>query len=504
MSLQDLSNYNEPISQSQMEIRTEYVEPITSNTLKYTFRLDQAGYLDENSMLTFKLLANDGAGLYRTNVWNGALGSIKRVIFQVGDNILNDIQEVYKYATLKNMNISPTERNKKLGHYLGNQFHTHVVNSSSDVASDTYRGDGALPVYNTQDDVARVGTITTDIGRSGINFGKFDDGTNAGVNSGVISNNADNNQQYGIPLGFLIPAIRGQKIPLFLFQDQRILITVEFNTSEKYVNNLKASEIAYTTDGKVATAGANDVIPTQVRLVVDYIIMPSEIQNEVVEQTKKQGGYRLEFYDVVNVEKNIPTGTNGTIQSIEHRIGQNGREVHNIIMWKEGQASDLKVVGNNAKSSALLLGQHCRGFEEEEYNCEINGRDEFNEFKFNPVSQWNEVGEVLGSDFKVDRPMYCNDSNTSQTLLATRNDGLLGNMKPLCLSLRNGEPLLVGGGRQIGNYPIVWKWKRKCVNTAVQNCRKSNTTVKCNYFIEVSRVANIMNTGRGMNVVVSY
>ncbi len=262
MSLQDLSNYNEPISQSQMEIRTEYVEPITSNTLKYTFRLDQAGYLDENSMLTFKLLANDGAGLYRTNVWNGALGSIKRVIFQVGDNILNDIQEVYKYATLKNMNISPTERNKKLGHYLGNQFHTHVVNSSSDVASDTYRGDGALPVYNTQDDVARVGTITTDIGRSGINFGKFDDGTNAGVNSGVISNNADNNQQYGIPLGFLIPAIRGQKIPLFLFQDQRILITVEFNTSEKYVNNLKASEIAYTTDGKVATAGANDVIPT--------------------------------------------------------------------------------------------------------------------------------------------------------------------------------------------------------------------------------------------------
>ena len=100
MSLQDLSNYNEPIAQSQMDIRTEYVEPITSNSHKFTFRLDQSGYLDENSMLTFKLLAQDGTGKYRANCWNGVLGGIKRVIFQVGDNILNDIQEIYKYSTL--------------------------------------------------------------------------------------------------------------------------------------------------------------------------------------------------------------------------------------------------------------------------------------------------------------------------------------------------------------------------------------------------------------------
>ena len=506
MSLQDLSNYDEPISQSQMDIRTEYVEPITSNTHKFTFRLDQSGYLDENSMLTFKLLATDGTGKYRANVWNGALGGIKRVIFQVGDNVLNDIQEIYKYATLKNMNLPPLMRNKKLGHYLGNQFHTHAINSATDVAKDYYSGDifTSYPSYNAQDTNARVGSIATDISRSGINFGQFDDGTGAIRNSGAISNDASLNQQFGIPLGFLIPAIRGQKVPLFLFQDQRILITVEFNTSEKYVNNLLAAECVYTTDGKVATASPTAVVPTEVRLVVDYIIMPSEIQNEVVEQTKKEGGYRLEFYDVVNVEKNIPVGTNGTIQNIEHRIGQNGREVHNIIMWKEGQADDLKVVGDNAKSSALLLGQHCRGFEEEEYNCEVNGREEFPEFKFNPVSQWNEIGEVLGSSFKVDRPMYCNDSNTSSTVLCSRNDGMLGNMKPLGLSLRNGEPVIVGGGRQIGNYPIVWKWRRKCANAAVQNCRKTNTVVKCSYFIEVSRVANVMNTGRGMSVIVSY
>ena len=77
-------------------------------------------------------------------------------------------------------------------------------------------------------------------------------------------------------------------------------------------------------------------------------------------------------------------------------------------------------------------------------------------------------------------------------------------MKPLGLSLRNGEPVIVGGGRQIGNYPIIWKWKRDCHTAILGNHPIDNQTIKCNYFCEVSRVANILNTGKGMSVVVSY
>ena len=105
--------------------------------------------------------------------------------------------------------------------------------------------------------------------------------------------------------------------------------------------------------------------------------------------------------------------------------------------------------------------QACAGFDQEEYNCNVDGRDEFPDFKFNPVSQYNEVTEVLGGDLKVDRPMYCADPNTEQTMLASGMGGLLGTYKPLCLSLRSGEPALVGGGRVIGNYPIIWKYRVK-------------------------------------------
>ncbi len=499
-SIQQLSDYSEPMEQEQTDIRTEYVEPITSNTYKYIFRLDQTGYLDENSMLVFKLQAQDGTGVYRVNNWNGALGGIKRVIFQVGDNILNDVSEIYKYATLHNMNMNTISRNQYLGQYLGNQLWSDVVESSVDGTKLGQDGDA----YFAQDPKNTVGAIVVDGGKSGVEMGRQNDGNNARINSHAIGQDVSANQQYGIPLGMLIPALKGQKIPLFLFQEQRILITVEFNTSDFYVNDIRAANITYTTAGQCGDAAAGSVIPKEVRLVVDYIIAPTEVQNEIMEQTKRQGGYRLEFFDVVNVEKNIVAGVDGTQQKIEHRIGQNGREVHSITMWRETDKANLRDGANNARNYGLHLKQHCLGFEREEFNCEVNGRDEFQDFVYSPVAQYNELAEVLGSDFKVDAPQYSNDSNTGGNVLASSRSGLLGLMKPLAVSLRNGEPLIVGGGRQIGNYPIVWKWRRECANAQVQNCRGTNQPVKCNYFIEVSRIANVMNTGRGTNVIVSY
>ena len=133
-SLNDLTNYDQPLNPNSIDIRTEYLEPISSSTLKYTFRLDQTGYLDTNSMLVFKLksVGADQNLKCRVNQWNGALGGIKRVIFQIGDNIINDIQDVYKYSTLKNMNMGSNMRNNFLGHYLGNSMWLDGQKSETD------------------------------------------------------------------------------------------------------------------------------------------------------------------------------------------------------------------------------------------------------------------------------------------------------------------------------------------------------------------------------------
>lgn len=502
-SLNDLTNYDTPLQQNAVDIRTEYLEPITSSPLRFTFRLDQSGYLDTNSMLVFKLRTQGAGntGQCRVNAWNGALGGIKRCIFQIGDNIINDIQDVYKYSTLKNTNMPPSMRNNFLGHYLGNSFWLDVQKSSTDAPAD-FGVDGVNNNYSTEYD-GTTGCIIPNHKKSGIDFGAVANGAGATINSHIINDTASTNLQYGIPLGMLFPALRGQKIPLFLFDRQRILLTFEFNTADVYCNNIKGGNVNYA-GGETGVCSATDVVPSDVRMVIDYIVMPTDVQNELVAQTQQQGGYKLEFYDVVNVEKNVVAGGANQEQEVELRIGQNNREVHNIIMWKELALNTMANKTGGLRGVPLMVKQGCRGFGREEYNCNIDGRDEFDHFVFNPISQYNEMSAVLGKDLQVSRPMYANDENMVSSDLSPRNAGLQGVMKPLGLSLRNGQPQVVGGGRQIGNYPIIWKWKRQ-THTAVKNLQPiDNYAVKCNFFCDVSRVANIMATDKGTSVVVSY
>tara|TARA_R110002012_G_scaffold10961_2_gene49340 strand:+ start:16 stop:1521 length:1506 start_codon:yes stop_codon:yes gene_type:complete len=499
-TLQQLSSYDDKLQPNATDIRTEYLEPITSSTYQYTFRLDQSGYLDMNSMLVFKLQGVGEDNTQRVNMWNGALGGIKRCIFQVGDNIINDVQDVYKYSTLKNMNMKQSMRNNFLGHYLGNSMWFDVMKDSAGAPEKTKIQQPTYKVANG----GNVGSVVVNHGKSGAYLGAVDGSGGQVINSMPIGTNVANNHQYGITLGMLFPALKGQKIPLFLFDKQRILLTFEFNTSDVYCNLLKNASTAYNAAGTgISVSGA--VIPNNVQMVIDYIVMPTEVQNELMAQTQKEGGYQLEFYDVVNVEKNIPVGGSGVEQSIEHRIGQNNREVHNIFMWKESPVGSNDDVANNHRGDALFLGkQGSRGFGLEEYNCNIDGRDEFDHFVFNPCSQYNELKASLGKDLQVPRPMFMNDDNTCASRLSTIASGILGQFKPLSLCLRNGEPVVVGGGRTIGNYPIVWKWKRTGHGTSSKNMVRDDQTVKVNYFCELSRVANILNTGKGMNVIVSY
>ena len=508
-ALNALADYSsDAVAPNSMDIRTEYLEPITSNPLKYTFRLDQAGYLDTNSLIVFKLQATGNNDLFRVNCFNGVLGGIKRAIFQVGDHIINDIQDLNKYATIKQMLVGNRSlSNQYTGHYTGSQLWTKTQRTGGE---ETLEHATAKETYaNLQRGM--VGSIVKDDDRSGIQFGKYDDGSNAHINSQPISTNKNTNNQYGVTLGTLFPALQGQKIPLFLFDKQRILITIEFHGASHYVNSIVAGKLNYDA-GQSAQADNTDITIEDCRMVVDYIIMPTEAQNKIIAQTQQQGGYKLNFYDVVNVEKNIPSVTgsaSGVQQEVEHRIGQNNREVHNIYMWKSPPATALNSAGgdgagNNQVARALRLNQFCKGYNEEEYNCEVNGRDEHDHFVFNPCSQYNELAEALGSDPNLDRPEYIADENTTGSLVCPVETGLMGTMKPLALSLTNGEAGVIGAGRQIGSYPIVWKWRRKCNNAIVGNSYRNDETIKCNYFIECSRTASIMNTPKGMNVIVSY
>ena len=59
-----------------MDIRSDTLEPISGvqgTSSRFVFRLDQAGYLDANSMLCFKITNPNSDTNTRVNTWNGAL-----------------------------------------------------------------------------------------------------------------------------------------------------------------------------------------------------------------------------------------------------------------------------------------------------------------------------------------------------------------------------------------------------------------------------------------------
>ena len=485
-----------------LEIRSDTLDPLTSNASKFVFRLEPTGFLDENSLLTFKLQTTNAASENcRVNCWNGALGAIQRCELTVGDFVLNDSDNVADWATLETMGtVNRAQQNSVLSHYLGNQFYTQsVVTPSTENTGNTT--------------VITVGEIYPDPDKCGIALGGYLDGASAQggahsargdrtlalINSHRLLSDVTNNPTYAVPLGMIIPALKGRTVPLFMFSEYRIYITVYFNTADKYVNNITDTNYAGT--GKLAAA-PGDVSVQNVKLQIDYLIYPSVVQEKLMSQLQTAQGYTMDFYDVVHIMKQLPAGANNQEQSVEFRIGQNDREVHSVYMMR-------RLNTRGGRQCSMLLEQRVDGMPLESIQWNVNGADEYPEFKDNFASHYDEVSECLNTDLDVERPMFFCDINAEWAQLAGATNPLLGTYKPLAIDLRNGNPGIIGAGRKIGNYPIICKYKRRPHQAAVVGANNPilndvTGAMTVDFYAKCSRRAVITAGTKGNNVVVSY
>ena len=132
-------------------------------------------------------------------------------------------------------------------------------------------------------------------------------------------------------------------------------------------------------------------------------------------------------------------------------------------------------------------------------------------FIFNPVEQYNHLNYVLGRDLQVIAPYYVADTNIEASLLSLPEQGILGKYKPFGLDLRNGEPVIQGGGRPIGNYPVRMIYKRKghaAVASEVEGTpemgQEDISGLNDNFFVGATRIVNVKSLpSGGMSVVVS-
>ena len=339
MSIAQLLDYGLKEVPQQSEIRTETVETnnATTDTSKvFKFTIRNVGFLEGTSMLTFKLKNLTGANedKFRLNLWSGALGCIKNAHLRIGDYEVQNAQDVDRISAMLNLNKSVLQRRNVLGHYLGNSLEMKVL-----TAADANRGAGT--------DATGRGQIAYDAVNSGVNFGHVDNGANTVIHSLAINTNAALNEKYGIPLSMIFPCLKGRSLPLFLFTDYNIQLEFEMNFSDKYAYNLTNVPTTLTgggggykptadaDTGSPYAATETDVGFAEVQLVIDYMLPPSSVINNFLEQTSKQGGYRFEFPEIAVVKKKLPAvGKSKEPQEIEHRLGQTGKEVHSVVMAK--------------------------------------------------------------------------------------------------------------------------------------------------------------------------
>ena len=335
MSIAELLDYGLKEVPQQAEIRTETIEPNNATTdlskvFKYTIR--NVGFLEGTSMLTFKLknLTGGNNDKFRLNLWSGALGCIKNAHLRIGDYEVQNAQDVDRISALLNLNKSVLQRRNVLGHYLGNSLELQADNTD---AEQVFRSNLA--------GCSGRGQIVYDRENSGVDFAQLNGGAAAKVNSLAINETPSLNEKYGIPLSMIFPCLKGRSLPLFLFTDYNIQLEFEMNFSDKYAYNLAKTPALVPAHVGVADAGApymaavQDIGFNEVQLVIDYMLPPSSVINNYLEQTSKQGGYRFEFPEISVVKKKLAAvGTSKEPQEVEHRLGQTGKEVHNIIMAK--------------------------------------------------------------------------------------------------------------------------------------------------------------------------
>lgn len=485
MSIVDMMNYEIKDVPMQSEIRTEEVEtlnPSTDATRVFKFKIHNTGFLDSTSMIKFNLVKSataDGNHRLRVNAWNGCLGAIKSATMSVGDFIICETQDVHKIATLRHLNKPLDQRNDFFGHYLGNNLRVFV--------------DATNGVSGNQEGADRsVGQLRVNHTLSGINYGQQNDGTGKGVNNRTIITNTTSVDDFGIPLYMLFPSIEGRQVPLFLFQDYPIILEVEFNEPSVYVNNLSRhpSYEALNTDVNIKNC----------KLIVDYVLPPASVISKYVASTQKDGGYRFEYPKFSLVKKALATtGGNRVLQEVEHRLGQENKEIHAVYQLKNFNAPK-----STNMADKILLSQRVDGADTEEYNVEVNGQDIYRDDIFNVASQYNELEQCLGEPLLVPRSMYFNDCNSQLSHHTTLSSGLSCNYKPLGCDLSNGNVGSINGGGTIVQQgsPLIWKYKRQSTEAIANVCDDNTGAMTVDYHIMHSGLAVIKKLDIGTSVQV--
>jgi len=405
-----------PLQQSLLTTIRTPIEASNPNTNSVFIKIPKIGLLTSDSMVTFRLKAEQGTtGNCRVNLLNGILGAIKRFTLRVDNKILSDIEKPSQFVTQALYSQNSVSKISCLHHYLFG--------------------------CNTRLTVDRLDGIERPDVRCGmvVQYDAFDIPTMI-AQEFLVSDTADENFRFGIPLSFLGATwLANNNLPMFMLKDREVIMEIQFEKdAREYVVGVDDVDLAYCIVD----------LPT-VELVSTHILQDEELERAMMAQIKKSP-FKYPMLDTYLVKNIVPTGAVGTEHTETYRINLQGRELHSMLLSFRDTvlpdhtgAADFKIWTANQGSDALG---------DENWLLKMNGRNVFER----PVTSQALVFFLTqlynkGSSPQVSKLQYTCDNNTVlNTTVNTDefNQDLRGRCHWVGFDFENGNNSVFGGGIQ--------------------------------------------------------
>ena len=364
---------------SNMEIKTEVLDPITSSTSEIVFQIPKNGILDGGSFVSLAVTTASGVSDAFFPLQTGIHGLVKSAFLMSGSKVIASTEDYGHYATMLRQFETPEHR-----------AYVEQVKSG-----------------NSMDRFTSIDNATGRIMPKDLQYNTFanDDSARAVVPSFIKPTDSDaTTPVFSVPLSQLIPFMRSRQLPLFAMKENVFL---------RLILNTQVGR----TDGKICCftsgSGSSGVITpsfTNIKFYSDHLYYKDGSMEATQKAIFSDNGLSYIYEDSVLTTHQLPAVTDPaspaiTEQKVERDIAVSGKVVRSILI-SEKPTND----------SHNLLGQYYSEADttDREYNFRINEQRYYDRDIKTPSMKYNELSKVMSKPLQVPQQLYSLDADTNK------------------------------------------------------------------------------------------
>jgi len=477
--LPDILNVKTLPTISNMEIKTEVLDPITSSDSEIVFQLPKNGILDGGSFVSLAVTSTVGENDAFFPLNTGIHGLIKSAYLMSGSKVLASTEDYGHYATMVRQFETPEHRAFVEQVKVGNSCDRWCEADAGALNTLPPQKARLIPKDLEYNAALTVATVPAFI---------------------KPTSNDTTTPVFNVALSQLIPFMRSRQLPLFAMKENVFLRLILNTQSVK-------------TDGTICcfpngsgSVGAIKPSHVNIKFYSDHLYFLDGSMEATQKQIFSENGLSYIYEDSVLTTSQIQAAANpnaGAVseQKIERDIAVSGRTIRSIMI-----AEKFTGVSHN------LLGQYHSDAEQTDtaVNFRINEQRYYDRDLTSPSMKYNELSKVMAKPLQVPKQVFCMDSETNKAVddnavnqnsvytgtieafqlpddtSTDRTNDLRGKSSYVGVDLTTSGFNVLGNGKRVGVKPITYQ-------STYKRTRDRQGAKEVRFYSNVERVINIKN-----------